>query len=100
MLEDFDINKEPVELSLPSERGERRWVIPVLIAVVALLAAGAAVWFFLMRETPEQTAAAPRPKPAAAAAAAPGTIQPLCEMTAADAAVPALNDSDAFAKKS
>ena len=100
MLEDFDIDKEPVELSLPSARGERRWVMPVLIAVVALLAAGAAVWFFLMRPKPEQTAAAPQPKPAAAAAPAPGTIQPLCAMTAADAAVPALNDSDAFAKKS
>jgi DUF3014 family protein len=99
MLEDFDIDKEPVELSLPSARGERRWVAPVLIAVVALLAAGAAVWFFLMRPKPEQTAAAPAPKPAAAAAA-PGAIQPLCTTTAADAAVPALNDSDAFAKKS
>jgi len=100
MLEDFDIDKEPVELSLPSARGDRRWVVPVLIAVVALLAAGAAVWFFLMRPKPEQTAAAPQPKPAAAAPA-PSAIQPLCATTAAaDAAVPALNDSDAFAKKS
>lgn len=100
MLEDFDVEKEPVELSLPSERGERRWVMPVLIAVVVLLAAGAAVWFFLMRPKPEQAAATPAPTPAAAAAPAPGAIQPLCETTAADAAVPALNDSDAFAKKS
>ena len=100
MLEDFDIDKEPVELSFPSEKGDRRWVIPVLIAVVALLAAGAAVWFFLMRETPEQTAAAPQPTPAAPAVTAPGTIQPLCAMPAANVAVPALNDSDAFAKKS
>jgi hypothetical protein len=100
MLEDFDIDKEPVELSLPSARGDRRWVVPVLIAVVALLAAGAAVWFFLMRPKPEQTAAVPQPKPAAAAPA-PGAIQPLCATTAAaDAAVPALDDSDAFAKKS
>jgi DUF3014 family protein len=99
MLEDFDVDKEPVELSFPSETRERRWVMPVLIAVVALLAAGAAVWFFLLRPQPEQSAAAtPAPKPAAAPA--PGAIQPLCAATAADAAVPALNDSDAFAKKS
>jgi hypothetical protein len=98
MLEDFDVDKEPVELSFPSETRERRWLVPALIALVALLAAGGAVWFFLTRPAPEQ-AAAPEPKPVAAAAA-PGTIQPLCEMTGTDAAVPELNDSDGFAKKS
>jgi hypothetical protein len=99
MLEDFDVDKEPVELSFPSETRERRWLVPALIALVAVLAAGGAVWFFLTRPTPEQSAAAPKPKPVAAAAA-PGTIQPLCEMTGTDAAVPELNDSDGFAKKS
>ena len=54
---------------LPSATRERRWLVPVVIAVVALLAAGAAVWFFLMRPKPEQSAATPAPKPAAAAAA-------------------------------
>ena len=101
MLDDFDIDKEPAEPPPPSATQERRWLVPVLIALVAVLAAGVAVWFFfLKRPAPEQSAGTPPPKPAAAAAAAPGAIQPLCAMNGADAAVPALNDSDAFAKKS
>jgi hypothetical protein len=100
MLDDFDIDKAPAEPPPPPATRERQWLLPVLIALVAVLAAGGAVWFFFMRPTPEQAAATPTPKPAAAAAAAPGAIQPLCAMNGADAAVPALNDSDAFAKKS
>jgi Protein of unknown function (DUF3014) len=100
MLDDFDIDKEAADPTPPPVTRERQWLVPALIALAAVLAAGAAVWFLLMRPTPEQSAATPTPKPAAAAAAAPGAIQPLCAMSGANAAVPALNDSDPFAKKS
>jgi len=99
MLEDFDIDKDPAPTGPVGVTPERRWIVPALIGLVVLLAAGAAVWFFLMRQQPAQTATAPA---AAAAAPAPPTgIQPLCNATSADAAaLPPLNDSDAFAKKS
>jgi len=101
MLDDFDIDKEPAREAFTPITPERRPLIPVMIALVVLLAAGAAVWYFFMRPRPEQTsAAAPGPAPAAAAAA-PAGIEPLCAATGTDAAsLPPLNDSDAFAKKS
>jgi hypothetical protein len=101
MLEDFDLEKEPATSGSVPVISERRWVAPALIGIVALLVAGAAVWFFLMRERPTQQATAAAAKPAAAGPAVPTGIQPLCAATTADtAALPPLNDSDAFAKKS
>ena len=100
MLEDFDIDKDPAPGGPAEVTSERRWIVPVLIGIVVLLAAGAAVWYFLSRQQPAQSAAVTAPKPAAAASAPTG-IQPLCGATSADAAaLPPLNDSDAFAKKS
>lgn len=101
MLEDFEIEKEPSQSTSVGFPQERWWLAPLLIGIVVLLAAGAAVWFFMMRRAPEQATTAVAPKPAAAAAPAPAGIQPLCAATAAgNAALPPLNDSDAFAKKS
>ena len=97
MLEEFDINKETPEPVL--ETRERRSLLPVLLAVVVLLAAGAAVWFFYFRPQPEQVATAPAAKPAAPTTP-PAGVQPLCAATETAATVPALNESDAFAKKS
>jgi hypothetical protein len=100
MLEDFDFEKEPAPLAAHHVTRQRRSLSPFLIALGLLLAAAAAVWFYMMRPRPEEpAAAAPQPKPATAAAA-PTAIPPLCRMATSDAAVPALNDSDAFAKKS
>jgi hypothetical protein len=103
MLDDFDIDKEPSGSAPSPFLRERGPLVPVLIGLVVLLAAGAAVWFFLMRPRPEQAAAAPAPKPAVAAATAtaPAGIQPLCGATGTEAAsLPPLDESDAFAKKS
>jgi Protein of unknown function (DUF3014) len=104
MLDDFELEKEPAQsdagpptYALPPER---RSLSPFLIAIVVLLVAGAAAWFFLTRprtEPPAEAAAASQP---AAAAPPSAVIQPLCATAGADAALPALNDSDAFAKKS
>ena len=100
MLDDFDIDKEPAPAGPAGVTPERRWVVPVLIGIVVLAAAGAAVWYFLSRQPPAQSSVAAAPTPAAAAAG-PAGIQPLCNATSADnAALPPLNDSDAFAKKS
>ena len=102
MLEDFDLDKDPSQSASEAFPQERWWLAPLLIGIVVLLAAGAAVWYFMMRRAPEQATTAVAPKPAAAAAApAPVGIQPLCSTTAdGTAAVPPLNESDAFAKKS
>ena len=102
MLEDFDIDNEPSQSASVEYADERWWLAPLLIGIVVLLAAGAAVWYFMMRRPPEQATTAVAPKPAAEAAApAPVGIQPLCSVTAdGTAAVPPLNESDAFAKKS
>jgi hypothetical protein len=100
MLEDFDLDKNPFPAEAVGVSSERRWVVPVLIGIVVLLAAGAAVWYFLSRQQPAQSTTAAAPKPAAAAPA-PAGIQPLCNATSTDpTALPPLNDSDAFAKKS
>jgi hypothetical protein len=101
MLEDFDIDKDPSQSASVAFPQERWWLAPLLIGIVVLLAAGAAVWHFMMRGAPEQATPAVALKPAAAAAPAPVGIQPLCSATAdGTAAVPPLNESDAFAKKS
>jgi hypothetical protein len=100
MLDDFDIDKEPSRPVTETVTRERRSLVPLLIALVMLLAAGLAVWFFFLRPEPQQTAAAvPQPQPAAATAAAPVGIQPLCAITDDQgASLPPLNESDAFAK--
>jgi hypothetical protein len=101
MLEDFDIDKEPSQSASVEYPQERWWLAPLLIGIVVLLAAGAAIWSFMMRRPAEQATTAVAPKPAAAPAPAATGIQPLCSATAAEAAaVPPLNESDAFAKKS
>ena len=98
MLDEFDIDQTPPPAPPPVVRRERRWVWPLLIAVVVLLAAGAAVWFLFPRPQPQQAATtAPAARPAAAAP--PVGVQPLCA-SSSDAALPPLNESDAFAKKS
>lgn len=97
MLNEFDIDESQADQPQPL----RRSVLPFLVAFIALLlVAGAAVWFFFLRPSPEQAAAAPTAKPAAAPAAAPAAIQPVCAATDSQAAsLPPLNNSDAFAKK-
>jgi hypothetical protein len=100
MLDDFDLDKEPATPPPATESREPRSFTPLLIALALLLAAGAAVWFFLLRPQPEQVSATPAPAPAAAAAPPAASIGPLCGARAADeASLPPLNDSDAFASK-
>ena len=98
MLDDFDVDTTQTTPTRPPLMRERRSPVPILVAVIVLLAAGAAVWFFFLRPQPEQAATAPAAKPAAAAA--PAGVQPLCAATETAAALPPLNESDAFAKKS
>ena len=98
MLEDFDLDTEHPGVLAPVKQQP---IVPLLIALVALLALGVAVWWFVTRPHPQQVAATTTPKPAAPASPTPAGIQPLCPSTdSTNASLPALDDSDAFAKKS
>ena len=101
MLEDFDVEKEPPGPPPVPVRRERRYLLPLLIGIVALLAVGAGLWWFLLTQPqPEQTAAAPPPTPAAAPAPSAAGIEPLCATSETDTtSLPPLNDSDAFASE-
>ncbi len=99
MLEDFDLDSEHPGILAPVKE---RPIVPLLIGVVALLAIGAAVWWFAIRPRPQQVAVtAPTAVAAAPAAQPPAGIQPLCGSGGnANASLPALDESDALAKKS
>lgn len=97
MLEEFDNEVAPPQPPWATEQPSR---LPLIVALVLLIAVGVAAWlYFSTRSEPAQTAStAPAPKPAATL---PSTaMQPLCSPADTNtAAVPPLSDSDSFVNK-
>lgn len=86
---DYDIEKTPTPAP---EARQPRSPLPWLLAAVAILAGGAAVWFFVAGRQAEQPAAE---QPVRTAAPPPVAQGPLCQTTDA-IALPSLNGSDAL----